>query len=204
MVFGSYKKCIEKEYSQNGFSLIEVLVSLSIFIVVVTISVGALMSLIGANARTRNTQAAMTNISFALDSMTRDIRTGTDYYCGASSASLPTSGIATRDCTSASAFSFNEGGQSLTKNYGSRRIGYRLNGTSIERRLGNTGSWLPITAPEVSITQLHFYTTGSTRNDAGFLAPQVSIYVEGTAGDEANERGSFNVQTTVTQQLLDI
>jgi hypothetical protein len=56
----------------------------------------------------------------------------------------------------------------------------------------------------VTITKLHFYTTGTERNDANFLAPQVSIYIEGTAGDEIKELGRFNVQTTVTQQLLDI
>jgi hypothetical protein len=161
------------------------------------------MSLIAANARARNTQAALTNISYALDSMTREIRVGTDYYCG-NEGSLPTTGSATQDCANASAFAFNEGGQSLTKNAGSRRIGYRLNGTVIERRLGSNGTWSAVTAPEIRISTLHFYTTGSTRNDAGFLAPQVSIYLEGTAGDEGDERGHFNVQTTVTQQILDI
>lgn len=188
---------------QRGFSLVEVLVSLSIFIVVVTISVGALMSLIAANARARNTQSAMTNISYALDSMTRDMRTGTDYDCEAS-ADLST-GVTTDtfDCSNSSAISFNEGGQSLTRGLTSRRVAYRLSGTSIERRLSN-GSWLAVTAPEIKITTLHFYTTGSIRNDAGFLAPQVSIYIEGTAGDDILEQGHFNVQTTVTQQLLDI
>lgn len=188
---------------QRGFSLVEVLVSLSIFIVVVTISVGALMSLIAANARARNTQAAMTNISYALDSMTRDMRTGTDYDCEAA-ADLST-GVTTDtfDCTNSSSISFNEGGQSLTRGLPSRRVAYRLKGTSIERRLSN-GSWLAVTAPEIQITTLHFFTTGSIRNDANFLAPQVSIYIEGTAGTDILEQGHFNVQTTVTQQLLDI
>jgi type II secretory pathway pseudopilin PulG len=185
---------------QSGFSLVEVLVSLSIFIVVVTISVGALMALIGANARARNTQAAMTNISYALDSMTREIRTGTDYYCGG----IPALSTDVRDCIGSNIFFFNEGGKSLTGSLGtSRRIGYRLFGNKIQRRLG-TGGWSDLTAPEITISRLHFYTTGTSRNDAGFLPPLVSIYIEGTAGSEANERGNFNVQTTVTQQLLDI
>lgn len=189
---------------QSGFSLIEVLVSLSIFAVVVTIAIGALVALIGANARTQNTQAVMTNISYALDSMTREIRTGTDFYCGTDS-SLPVSGGSARDCSSGGpAFSFNEGGVSLTEftSPPSRRIGYRLEDGSIERRLGN-GSWAAVTAAEIEITRLRYVVTGSTRGDS--VSPTVTVYVAGTAG-EANDDSlaGFNIQTTVVQQLLDI
>ena len=106
-----------------GFSLIEVLVSLSIFAVVMTIAVGSLMVLITSNSKAQNTQAIMTNMSYALDSMTREIRTGSDYYCDVA-GSLPNDGEATRNCPlGTSGFAFNEGGVSLTEFASSRRIG---------------------------------------------------------------------------------
>lgn len=191
----------KKVLFEKGFSLIEVLVSLSIFTIVMTISVGSLMVLINANAKAQNTQSVLTNISYALDSMTREMRTGSDYFCGQVSA-LPTSGITTRDCVSGDvAFSFNEGGDSLTGTASSRRIGYRLNAGSIERRLGD-GSWAPVTSPDIDVTELRFYSSGTTRGDS--VSPTVTLYLKGVAGENDGSQGTFNIQTTVVQQLLDI
>ena len=62
-----------------GFTLIEMIVSLALFSVVITISVGALLVLIASNRQLQDEQAVLTNLSFALDSMTREIRTGSAY-----------------------------------------------------------------------------------------------------------------------------
>ncbi len=198
--------------STLGFSLIEVLVSLSIFTIVITISVGSLMVLIDANVRAQNTQSVMTNISYALDSMTREMRTGSDYYCGAV-ADLPVTGESALDCANGGAgFSFNEGGQSLTGDTlnDSRRISYRLNGTTLERRLGNgdgdsnvneTEDWSDVTSPDIEVTEVRFYSTGTTRTDAS--SPTVTVYLKGVTGDDEIQ-SEFNIQTTVVQQLLDI
>lgn len=195
-------------FKEKGFSLIEVLVSLSIFTVVVTISVGSLLVLIDANARARNMQEVMTNITFTLDSMTRDIRTGSDYFCG-SSGSLPTSGTTRRNCpvvgassANGRALSFNEGGQSLTNNVAGARIAYRLNAGAgaIERRLGN-GLWVSVTSPNTMITLLRFEVRGSVAGNV--VPPWVTIHVAGYARDDESQ-SPFNIQTTVTQQLLDI
>ena len=66
---------------QAGFTLIEMIVSLGVFSVVVTISVGALLILIASNRQLQEEQSVLSNLAFALDSMTREIRTGSQYYC---------------------------------------------------------------------------------------------------------------------------
>jgi prepilin-type N-terminal cleavage/methylation domain-containing protein len=71
--------------STAGFTLIEMIVSLALFSVVITISVGALLILIASNRQLQDEQAVLTNLSFALDSMTREIRTGSAYVCGSES-----------------------------------------------------------------------------------------------------------------------
>jgi prepilin-type N-terminal cleavage/methylation domain-containing protein len=187
----------------SGFSLIEVLVSLSIFAVVMTIAIGSLMVLISANSKAQNTQAIMTNVSYALDSMTREIRMGSDYYC--SSGALPSDGEATQDCsTGGDSLAFNEGGQSLTENASSRRIGYRLANGAVERRLGS-GAWQVVTPPEITMTDLEFYVTGSDRGSTGDSeSPTVTLFMAGEAGEDDGTQSQFNVQTTVVQQLLDI
>jgi len=66
---------------QSGFTLIEMLVSLSLFTVVITITVGSLLVLINGNRELVSTQSVMDSLSFSLDSMTREIRTGRSYVC---------------------------------------------------------------------------------------------------------------------------
>lgn len=193
---------------QGGFTLIEVLVSLSLFTIVVTISVSTLLVLIDANSKSQSMQVVMSNLSFALDSMTREIRTGDSYYCHNNSGQLPTSGTDNRDCANGEgAFAFNEGGESITgmvcSGAGcSRRIAYRLNGTTIERRLGSTSQWVPVTSPDVVIEELDFVVTGSTPGDN--VPPTVTIYLTGRVGNEAQTGSEFQIQTTVTQILLDV
>jgi prepilin-type N-terminal cleavage/methylation domain-containing protein len=197
----------------RGFSLIEVLVSLSIFTVVMTISIGALMVVINANTMAQNTQAVMTNIQYALDGVTREIRTGTDYYCG-SVASLPVSGNTVSNCPAGgTALSFNEGGQSLTEGTpnNSRRIALRLSGGELQRRLGNGDGdsdtneeedWEPLTSPNVQIDTLKLFVTGTEKEEGE--APTVTLYIKGNAGAEDGTESEFNIQTTIVQQLFDI
>lgn len=206
------KNTFSLQTSAKGFSLIEVLVSLAIFTIVMTISIGALMVVINANSMAQNTQAVMTNIQYALDGITREVRTGTDYYCGAVT-SLPVTGNTTANCPSGgAALSFNEGGQSLTGGLSSRRIGLRLNDGALERRLANgdgdsslneTGQdWIPLTSPNVKIDVMNLFVTGTDKGEGE--APTVTLFISGKAGAEDGNESDFNIQTTIVQQLLDI
>lgn len=69
-----------------GFTLIELIVSLALFATVSTVAVGSLVVLINNNRDVRAEQALITNVSFALDMMTRDLRTGFDYVCQTSTS----------------------------------------------------------------------------------------------------------------------
>ncbi len=198
----------------EGFTLIEVLVSLSLFTIVVTMSVGTLLVLIDANSKQQSAQSVATNLSFALDSMTREIRTGYFYECKSQSSQLTkTNGAVYSDCPAgASNFAFSESGGSLTGSMDSNRIAYRYNpvSKSIERRLGNPSTdgvdWRAITAPAVQINTLEFVVTDTRPYSSGNnqKSPTVTIFISGTAGNITGLNTDFNIQTTVTQQILDI
>lgn len=70
-----------KNKSQKGFTLVEMIVSLGIFSVVAVVALGALMKIMTANQKAQTLQSAMTNINFALEAMSREIRTGYNYNC---------------------------------------------------------------------------------------------------------------------------
>ncbi len=70
---------------EKGFTLIEMIVSLGVFSIVITIAVGALLVIISTNKQLQTEQSVMSNLAFAMDSMTREMRTGYSYVC----ASVP-------------------------------------------------------------------------------------------------------------------
>jgi len=181
------------------------LVSMSIFTMVSTAAVGVLLVMIDSNRKSQNIQSAMNNLSFALDSMTRDIRTGSNYFCGTGSWSNSAN---TQDCSTGDyRFAFNEGGGSISSvcSPANPRIRFYLGGDGrIYRDIcgADAPAAAPITSEEVDISELDFVVTGTSRSDHS--APLVSIYIEGTVNGVRGTGADFNLQTTVTQQLLDI
>ena len=69
----------------RGFTLIEVLVSTGIFTVVMVIALGALLAMVERDRKAQTLKTVINNLNFALDSMSRAIRTGEEYHCGSSS-----------------------------------------------------------------------------------------------------------------------
>src|ERR1039458_2601710 len=55
----------------SGFTLVEMMVSIAIFMVVAVVAVAALLKIVDANRKSQTLQDAVNNINFAMDSITR-------------------------------------------------------------------------------------------------------------------------------------
>lgn len=214
---------------QSGFSLIEMIVSLGVFSIVITTAVGALLVVIATNQQLQAEQTVMTNLAFAMDSMTREMRTGYGYVCASvatrnasagsfgkifedgDSAHDSMSTTTNSDCATASTndfvgVSFVESGQSVTKAT-AKRIMYFYDAPQqkIMRRVGNDDAE-SIVSSGIIITEARFYVTGSQEMSEGgtnYEQPTITIYLEAKEKDSANSK-AYHLQTTVTQRTLDI
>ncbi len=74
---------IFKRVKNKGFTLVEIVVSLMIFSVVAVVALGALVKIISVNKKAQTLQSSITNLSFALESMSREMRVGSRYRCAA-------------------------------------------------------------------------------------------------------------------------
>lgn len=207
---------------QKGFTLIEMIVSLAIFAVVVTTAVGALLAIVSTNRQLQGEQSIMTNLTFALDSMTREMRTGFSYYCDSESSDIgifSDSGTAhgslgtyssVQDCGSGSVddfrgVSFVEGGHSITGS-GAERILYFFDkaNNDLRRKVGDDKSQ-SIVSSELKIIEAQFIVTGSDQLSDTNDVKQPTITVKLAAQDKNDTSGKiYQVQTTVTQRVLDI
>jgi type II secretory pathway pseudopilin PulG len=197
---------LNKRNTEHGFTLIEMIVS-----IVVMIAVGALLMLVATNEQLQGEQSVMTNLSFALDSMTREIRTGTHYYCIASASQtgifagtdIDTLGDSYNDCASGAGgqrfqgIAFKEAGNSITSD--DDRILYFFDRTNqkIYRRVGAQAAE-EIVSSGIVIRNLEFFVTGSKPQSAGGGGiqdePAVTLFIEAVEEDAATSK-PYYVQT---------
>ncbi len=173
----------------SGFTLIELMTAVSIFLIVVMISMSAIFGVFDANRKSRSLKNVMSNLNLAVEGMSKEMRFGTKYHCGVSGVST-----APQNCP---------GGDNyitfLSTN--NEQITYRLNGTAIEKDVNGAG-FVPLTAPEVVIEDLKFYVLGAGGSEVNFLQPKVEMHVKSRAGSGRSET-KFALQTLVSQRMLD-
>ncbi len=174
--------CKLKINPSPGFTLIEMLVSVGLFTSVITVALMALLNIKALQAKSSAFRTINNNLNFAVELMSREIRTGKD-YC-----------INGNNCT-ATSFQFT--------NDDDHKITYAHDGNAKNiTRSQDGGQALTITAPEVDILRLNFITAGTPAGDS--LQPAVTIIVNGkTNSEKTNLNSSMDVQTTVSKRELD-
>lgn len=172
---------------KKGFTLIELMVAISIFIIIMTISMGSIIGVFDANRKSRSLKTVLNNLNLAMESMSKEMRFGTNYHCGAGTVTVPQN-CATGDTLIS--FLSSDGVQ----------ITYRLNGETMEKRTGS-GSYIAVTAPEIVIDDLIFYTLGAGTGNT--LQPKVTVRIKSHAGTDKS-RSDFTLQTLVSQRTFDL
>ncbi len=67
--------------NQNGFTLLEAMVSIAIFSIIMVIGVSALLSVNSANKKSKNLRTVMDNLNFAMEDIARNFKLGSSYHC---------------------------------------------------------------------------------------------------------------------------
>ncbi len=75
------RKLISNHNLIGGFTLIEMIVAVSIFTIVMLVVVGALLSLNDSSRKAQALRTVIDNLNFAVEDMNRKIRTGSNYLC---------------------------------------------------------------------------------------------------------------------------
>jgi prepilin-type N-terminal cleavage/methylation domain-containing protein len=194
-----------KKISPRGFTLIELMVSVAIFAIVMVIALGALLSISAADRKAETIASVMNNLNFAIESMTRNIRTGVDYHCTT---------VGGGDCTSGSdLFKFTAAnGLETVYKFDNSALCQQTGAVQgcIVRSTDGGSTYAAITAPEVVVTNvsgtggLTFYLRGSALGSSGDNAqPNVVITITGYVQVNPTQKANFALQTSATQRLYD-
>jgi prepilin-type N-terminal cleavage/methylation domain-containing protein len=174
---------------RGGYTLVELIVAVGLFAVVMTLATGAYLVMISVNRQTQALSVGINNLAFALETMTRNIRGGTNYSCAAAGA-----GIA--DCSSGG-FTF-----SVTSPQGAPTTYTRsVSGVITETASGST---VDLTDPSINVTSLTFYVDGSTPGSDN-RQPMVIITARGTVSSGPGGKTTpFTVETAAVMRGIDL
>lgn len=161
------------------------------------ISLGALLSMSESDRKAQTLKSVINNLNFTLDAMSRLMRTGLNYHCDV--ASLPVT--TPRDCaaTPATSIAFlSAEGQTIRYCRGDGSTCSSSGAAVLVSK--NGGAYSPLTASEVTITNLEFYVTGA---ESAEVQPHVVILLSGKVPVSLSQSSAFDLQTSVTQRLYD-
>ncbi|MFZ2167559.1 MAG: prepilin-type N-terminal cleavage/methylation domain-containing protein [Minisyncoccia bacterium] len=180
------RSVVSKPRFGAGYTLVELIVAVGLFSLIMLLASGAYLMMIALNRQTQSISTGINNLSFAFETMTRSIRTGSEYSCG---------GLG--DCVNGgNSFSFrSESGAAVT---------YSLSGSSIQQTTGSVQSTL--TDPSVTVTNLKFYVFGSSPASSGDRnQAHVTMVVSGTVPTGPGKPPqAFTVETGATMRGSDI
>jgi type II secretory pathway pseudopilin PulG len=189
------------------------LIATAIFMFVMLIAVGSLVSMVNADRKAQSVAVITDNLRFAIDDVSRTIRTGTDIdgSVGCSSNTVGT------DCY---------GGTNRVEvtDQDSKRVAYRFSTAAQCNGGGASGQFTsgclmrsddagatfsPITSPELEIEvsgtdASRFYVRGSNPSDTGDrLQPIVSIILQARITKGLSTPTVLHLQTSITQRVYD-
>lgn len=199
----------KKKYlnSKKGFSLLEMLVAIGIFMTIVTIAISALISIIGANKRAQAIKNTIDTVNFVIESMSRDIRSGTDYNCLLNNPS-------SMDCLLGnSEFQYkNSSGEVVTYIFNNpddqsdiltSNNNFDYESEILIRKIGNNEDILISKDSGVNLDNMKFYVIGSDNENKPIgerTQPRVIITASGKIETKEGTSSSFNLQTTISQR----
>lgn len=179
-----YSPFLSARRAQRGYTLLELIVSVGIFSIVMLAATGAYLTLINLDRQARATNDVVTNLSFAVDSMSRAVRTGTNYKCNKTGQSCP--------LTPGTSIEF-------TDDLG-RTIEYELDTGQIKQEINNSPAFL--TDSRITIQTLNFYVRGVGTGDG--IQPQVTFTIAGTMTAGVGKTVSFSIEGGATQRRLEL
>ena len=177
-----YAPITRKTVPFSGFTLVEMIVAVGIFAIVITLASGSYLTMMSANRQAQAVATGINNLSFGLEVMTRDIRTGHNYPIGGSPSDT---------------FTF--------KNSTGHTTQYSLVNGVLLRSI-DSGAAIPLTDSSVTITNLRFYWF-DTQTQAQGNTGQARVIVTITGQvpvDAKNPAIPFSVETGATMRTIDL
>jgi prepilin-type N-terminal cleavage/methylation domain-containing protein len=197
---------------RKGFTLVELIVTIAIFTITITIAVGGFTNALRTQREVAALISAESNVSLALEQMTREVRTGY-LFCHDPGATTPSSSCADPTTGAACVVSTDAAtGDPIWTcnainyyNAASNEVNYALvKGALVKKDSSVDGDAAQsITGSNVSVKYLHFILFGNLEGDHWTPRITIALGLTSSSTDPAVENDVFNLETTVSARTID-
>lgn len=186
---------------QKGFSIIEMVVAVGVFSGAALIAVTALLSLTVSQRKAVSIQSAYGNMRYAVEVISKDLRTGDIFHCGVSGdINFP------QDCPPSGSgdtaiIFLNASGQTVRYQLGT------CGAVGCIQKSVDGGPDEQLSGDDVNIQDLRFFVKGSRSSDLEIadgdppFQAVITIIARGEAGT-GKSKSQFSLETTVTQRTV--
>jgi len=175
-------KFLHKRKTAAGFTLIEMMVAVSIFAIVAMITSGSFIIMADLYRKVQTNRAVIDNLNLAMDTMALQIREGRnyDFSCngGVSCIAFDELSIETNQLTT------------------NRHLFYKLEDSRLVQCVGTASpaDCQALTSPEITVDGLEFF------RDDSLEVPRVTVVLSGVATSKVGLSSDFLLQTTLSQR----
>jgi type II secretory pathway pseudopilin PulG len=205
----AYPKCMKHNFCKRGYTIIEMMIAISLFIIIIMTGMEALLNANLLHQKSQSMRSILDNLSFVMEDMSRNLRTGYHYRCvtvestdlSAGNIETPKSG---QNCWGI-AFEYQDG---IINNPNDQWV-YFIDSTGkiFKATSGpyNLSNFIQLTPDEISIDVVSsvFNVEGAEPPPGDSRQPFVTIKLVGNITFK-NIVSPFSLQTSVSQRQIDI
>ena len=183
--------------SRGGYTIIETMIAISLFIIIVMMAMNSLLNANVVNNKSQKVRSIMDNLSFIMEDMSRNIRTGTTYVC---IGQVPTPPLVAKSGLGCGGIAFKP------VSGGSMWVYYVWNNgqTNGLYRQVDAGAPVKLTPDDVNITSSSVFDILGAEPPPDAQQPFVIIRLVGTVNSSPGVNSSFSLQTAVSERNIDI
>lgn len=179
--------------NNKGFSLVEMLVAIAIFLLVSVAALGALLAMTAGGQKVESTRAIVDNIGFVVEDIVREGRLAVNHRCGTLGITDTVDGVQLvrpQACVNGDdEFAFNR----LVDGVAGEIIQYRIADNTVQKKEGS-GAWQDISLGDINVLDLEFIVTEQLDNDQ---VPHIRIHLRAVVNEDLEEETEYNIQTSV-------
>jgi type II secretory pathway pseudopilin PulG len=209
----------------GGYTIIETMISVSLFLIVVMMAMGALLNANAIHKKSQNMRSIIDSLNFVMEDMSKNLRTGYNYRCytywdngvpGSDRTLFNTPQDCSAVATGVAIVFEQQNGKSdeegMSDNVGDQWV-YLIGTMGVESienppgvfrstKGGDSDTFVRLTPVEVSIkpSNSFFVVTGAPKEDG--QQPFVTIKLDGEINYQRTKT-SFLLQTSVSQRMMD-
>ena len=209
LFFNVYIKKIQKN---SGYTIIETMIAISLLLVVTITGMGALLNANLIHEKSESTREVMDSLSFIVEDISKNLRTGTNYHCINDGNFTVNNLIISKSCASGGGIAFENGlgNPSITTDQWIYKI-ESVDGIqpyNIFKSVDSGATWVQLNPTEVEIdpTSSFVVTGAEAPNSDGsgdHKQPFVTIKLIGKIRFK-NTVTPFTIQTSVSQRSIDV